>query len=337
MRTAPSAPGAADSEVPIRHRRASRLIRKPNLKPSAGVPFGFDVRTSRELQSGFGNASWSIRTGKARASARASCARRTPGFLRGIGCYVDDIELPGLQEVAFLRSPLAHARILSIRKPPGRGAVGLRRRRPRYPSGPGQARPARLQVLRVSAAGAGEGALRRRSRRDVRGRDARRGRGSCRPDRARPRAAPRRRRCDCGTRRTCRAGARSMEGQSVSADGVRQGHRRGRRHRAGRGAAQLPPGAPGDEPARRQGRAGALGRAHQPARGLYLDAGAAHDPHRDRRASRDRAGQRARHRARRGRRLRLQMRAAARRAVHRLARVDSSERRSAGSRIGASI
>ena len=40
-------------------------------------------------------------------------------FLRGIGCYVDDIELPGLQEVAFLRSPLAHARILSIRKPRG--------------------------------------------------------------------------------------------------------------------------------------------------------------------------------------------------------------------------
>ena len=40
-------------------------------------------------------------------------------FLRGSGCYVDDIELPSLQEVAFLRSPLAHARILSIRKPPG--------------------------------------------------------------------------------------------------------------------------------------------------------------------------------------------------------------------------
>src|SRR5512139_2353626 len=40
-------------------------------------------------------------------------------FLRGSGCYVDDIALPGLQEVAFLRSPLAHARIRSIRKPPG--------------------------------------------------------------------------------------------------------------------------------------------------------------------------------------------------------------------------
>ena len=40
-------------------------------------------------------------------------------FLRGGGCYVGDIALPGLREVAFLRSPLAHARIRSIRKPPG--------------------------------------------------------------------------------------------------------------------------------------------------------------------------------------------------------------------------
>ena len=39
-------------------------------------------------------------------------------FLRGGGCYVDDIALHGLREVAFLRSP-AHARIRSIRKPPG--------------------------------------------------------------------------------------------------------------------------------------------------------------------------------------------------------------------------
>src|SRR5258708_13074170 len=38
-------------------------------------------------------------------------------FLRGRGCYVGDIELPGLREVAFLRSPLAHARILAILKP----------------------------------------------------------------------------------------------------------------------------------------------------------------------------------------------------------------------------
>ena len=38
-------------------------------------------------------------------------------FLRGRGQYVGDIRLPGLQEVAFLRSPLAHARIKAVRVP----------------------------------------------------------------------------------------------------------------------------------------------------------------------------------------------------------------------------
>ena len=40
-------------------------------------------------------------------------------FLRGQGRYVADLRFADLQEVAFLRSPLAHARIRGIRKPPG--------------------------------------------------------------------------------------------------------------------------------------------------------------------------------------------------------------------------
>ena len=40
-------------------------------------------------------------------------------FMRGRGEYVGDIRLPGMQEVAFLRSPLAHACIKAIRIPPG--------------------------------------------------------------------------------------------------------------------------------------------------------------------------------------------------------------------------
>src|SRR5262245_60077923 len=39
-------------------------------------------------------------------------------FMRGRGEYVGDIRLPGMQEVAFLRSPLAHARIAGVRIPP---------------------------------------------------------------------------------------------------------------------------------------------------------------------------------------------------------------------------
>src|ERR671919_932182 len=35
-------------------------------------------------------------------------------FIRGQGNYVDDISLPGMLHMAILRSPLAHARIVSI-------------------------------------------------------------------------------------------------------------------------------------------------------------------------------------------------------------------------------
>ncbi|HEY7552239.1 MAG TPA: molybdopterin cofactor-binding domain-containing protein, partial [Hyphomicrobiaceae bacterium] len=38
-------------------------------------------------------------------------------FMRGRGEFVGDIRLPGMQDVAFLRSPLAHARIEAIRIP----------------------------------------------------------------------------------------------------------------------------------------------------------------------------------------------------------------------------
>ena len=38
-------------------------------------------------------------------------------FLRGRGSYVTDMMLPGQREVAFLRSPVAHAQIIEIRKP----------------------------------------------------------------------------------------------------------------------------------------------------------------------------------------------------------------------------
>lgn len=39
-------------------------------------------------------------------------------LMRGRGCYVGDLVIAGLTEVAFLRSPLAHARLNEIRVPP---------------------------------------------------------------------------------------------------------------------------------------------------------------------------------------------------------------------------
>src|SRR5260370_42699959 len=38
-----------------------------------------------------------------------------PRFLRGEGRFVDDVTLPGVLHAAFLRSPHAHATIVSIR------------------------------------------------------------------------------------------------------------------------------------------------------------------------------------------------------------------------------
>ena len=39
-------------------------------------------------------------------------------LMRGRGEFVGDIRLPGMRDVAFVRSPLAHARIKGIRIPP---------------------------------------------------------------------------------------------------------------------------------------------------------------------------------------------------------------------------
>ena len=40
--------------------------------------------------------------------------KEDPRFIRGMGNYVDDIQLPGMLHLAILRSPVAHARIVSI-------------------------------------------------------------------------------------------------------------------------------------------------------------------------------------------------------------------------------
>jgi aerobic carbon-monoxide dehydrogenase large subunit len=40
--------------------------------------------------------------------------KEDPRFIRGLGHYCDDVQLPGMLHLAILRSPLAHARIVSI-------------------------------------------------------------------------------------------------------------------------------------------------------------------------------------------------------------------------------
>src|SRR5262249_51466368 len=46
-------------------------------------------------------------------------------FLRGRGSYVDDVELPGMLHMAILRSPHAHARIVSVDASAASAAPGV--------------------------------------------------------------------------------------------------------------------------------------------------------------------------------------------------------------------
>ena len=48
-----------------------------------------------------------------------------PRILTGAGRYVDDIKLPGMLHAAFVRSPLAHARVLSIDVSAARALPGV--------------------------------------------------------------------------------------------------------------------------------------------------------------------------------------------------------------------
>jgi aerobic carbon-monoxide dehydrogenase large subunit len=48
-----------------------------------------------------------------------------PILVTGKGCYVDDIELPGLLHIAFLRAPYAHAKITSIDTSAARTMTGV--------------------------------------------------------------------------------------------------------------------------------------------------------------------------------------------------------------------
>ena len=52
------------------------------------------------------------------ASVRRS---EDPRILTGAGRYVDDVKLPGMLHAAFVRSPLAHAQVLSVDAEAARG------------------------------------------------------------------------------------------------------------------------------------------------------------------------------------------------------------------------
>ena len=62
---------------------------------------------------------WSARVWTVKESATPYHGKEDDRLLRGRGEFVADIRLPGMRELAFVRSPLAHARICAVRKPAG--------------------------------------------------------------------------------------------------------------------------------------------------------------------------------------------------------------------------
>ena len=239
--------------------------------------------------------------------------------LHGRGSFVSDMMLPGQNEVAFLRSPIAHGRIRRIVKPPGTeaqvfiradldgvAAIVAPTTLPDYKLS--ECHPLAHDKVRF----VGEAVAMCVA-------PTRRGRGPHRGDRDRVRRASGAARCPCGTRRAERAHPRGVERQLVSHAQLRERVRGEGQGRAGGDPARGRAGAPGDGADGGQGRARPLGRPFRSARRLCLDAGAAH--HRVGLAQFLGIDQGAvRHLARRRRRLRLQMRLAARGALHRLAR-----------------
>ena len=74
---------------------------------------------------GGGGTDGATETAKPYVGQAHSAASRTRGYLRGLGKYVDDVQLPGTLHAAFVRSPFAHATVDPHRRvaPPGRSTA----------------------------------------------------------------------------------------------------------------------------------------------------------------------------------------------------------------------
>ena len=91
-----------------------------------------------------------------------------PPLITGKGCYVDDINLPGMLHLAFQRSPYPHAKIISIdtskaKAMAGSGSGDYRQRLERKTQSRAVAGAAEHEDPAASGARARRGALRRRT------------------------------------------------------------------------------------------------------------------------------------------------------------------------------
>ena len=99
-------------------------------------------------------------------------------FLHGRGQYIGDLRFAGMRDVAFVRSPVAHARIVNIHIPDHLREFGVHRQGPcRRQADPGGVAAAGVPGLRAAGACHRQGASGRRTGRGMRRRYPGRGRG----------------------------------------------------------------------------------------------------------------------------------------------------------------
>ena len=171
-RRAGPAPGrsARRSLRPIPESRHHRQARPTVRHPGRGVVTGLPLRTVASCPD--------------RCSEPKSCGSRTPTCLSGRGTFIDNLVVPGLLHLAFVRSPHAHAPHQGRRRRRGPGPPRrrrhLRQRRPRHRAVP-LVRDGAERRLRPAPTGRRQGPLRGRPGRRRRGRERgagrRRGRG----------------------------------------------------------------------------------------------------------------------------------------------------------------
>ena len=136
--------------------------------------------------------------------------------LFGHGMFIADVRMPGVQDVAFVRSDMAQRR--GAPRAPAAGHRGPRlhagRHRPAQHPG-SRARARRASPQPVSGAGRRPGALCRAARRRLHAAEPRPGRGSGRPGRARTRGAAGRGRLRRGDETGQPAAVRHLAGQRL--------------------------------------------------------------------------------------------------------------------------
>ena len=172
-----------------------------------------------------------MQTSKTRYGVGASLLRKEDDrHLRGRGEFVSDIRLPGTQEVVFLRSPHAHARIRSITVPPEvRGRVFTAADLPGMQPIRIVTQAAGAKSTALAAARDRQGALCRRGDRRLRRADPRRGRRHRQFGHRRFRDARRRRRRAGRAARRRRARPRQLGRQPLPRAGRPRRRHRGRR------------------------------------------------------------------------------------------------------------